>query len=116
MSTNLPKNFPGGATATPPPPPSGNALPKNLLASQAAAGAAAATTPAPAKAPEVTRAEIAEHFAGRIVRLRDDSKGASTRSWLFAVEVPFADFEREIARAYATKVGALFYAGGFGGA
>jgi ATP-dependent Zn protease len=116
MGTNLPKNFPGGAAATPSTPPSGSALPKNLLASQQAAAAAMAAAPPPRKVPEITRAEIAEHFARRIARLRDEAKGASTRSWLFAVEVQFTDFEREIAGAYAAQAGAAFHAGGFSGA
>jgi ATP-dependent Zn protease len=115
MSTDLPKNFPGGGAVSPAPPPPGPAIPKNLLASQQAAGAAVAAAPAPRQAPEITRAEIAEHFARRIVGLRDEAKGASTRSWLFAVEVHFTDFEREIAGAYAAQVGAVFHAGGFSG-
>lgn len=108
MSSNLPKNFPGGpGAATPPATPSAT-LPKNFQPS----GAGTASAEAAAPGPEVTRAEIAEHLARRLVALRDAAKGASRRAWLFAVENPFPDFEHEIAHAYARVVSAGLYGGG----
>jgi ATP-dependent Zn protease len=104
MGSNLPKNFPGGA-------PSGDAtggssLPKNFPSS------APEPTTATAARPEVERAEIAGFFAERIVALRDQSKGSSTRPRFFAVEFPYRDFEFEVATAYASRTGGSLHPGG----
>lgn len=113
MSSNLPKNFPGGAA----PAGTGASLPKNFTPDMTSgAGAPAATPGAPAgpAQPEVSRAEIAAHFAGRIVALRDQAKGGSTRAWLFVVEFPYADFMRDVAAAYAEATGAALVPGADG--
>jgi hypothetical protein len=100
MSSNLPKNFPGNAPVAGT---AGASLPKNFQPGMAPSGERVASRPGP---PEVTRAEIAEHFARRIIALRDQAKGTSSRPWLFVVEFPFNDFMRDVAAAYSQLTGA----------
>ena len=56
--------------------------------------------------PEVTRGEIADHFAQRIVRMVDAHRGDSSRPRLYAIEFPFTDFEFDVAYALAGRLGA----------
>jgi cell division protease FtsH len=110
MSSSLPKNFPGGAAA---PAAGASALPKNFTPDMAPGAAAPAATAGPAQ-PEVTRAEIAAHFAQRVVALRDAARAGSTRPRLYVVELPYVDFMRDVAAAYAGATGAAFLPGADG--
>lgn len=107
MASNLPKNFPGNAA--PEPAATNPNLPKNFTPDMAQAPQPVV---APSHQPEVTRAEIAEFFARRLVGLRDWQRGVSARPWLFVVEFPFADFEFEVAHAFARLLNGTLHPGG----
>lgn len=121
MSGNLPKNFPGRPASAPALAPSGT-LPKNFTPEMAHAAAAPATSsgaraaaqaagqpPTPA-GPEVTRGEIADHFAQWIVRMVDAHRADSSRPRLYAIEFPFTDFEFDVAYALAGRLDATLSA------
>lgn len=106
MVSNLPKNFSGNH---PPGGIKGANLPKNFTPDMAKGQEAVQAGP---RKPEVTRGEIAEFFARRMIELRDRGKGESVRPWLFAIEFPFPDFEYDVAHAYARLLGATLHQGG----
>lgn len=106
MVSNLPKSFSGNH---PPGGIEGANLPKNFTPDMAKGQEAVQAGP---RKPEVTRGEIAEFFARRMVELRDREKGESVRPWLFAIEFPFPDFEYDVAHAYARLLGATLHQGG----
>ncbi len=94
-------------------------LPKNFTPEMARAAAAtqaggpAATAAAggdPRSGPEVTRAEIADHFALRFLGMRDALRGDSVRPRLYALEFPFTDFEYDVGFMLAHRLGAMLVA------
>jgi ATP-dependent Zn protease len=106
MVSSLPKNFSGNN-------PSGEAasadLPKNFTPDMNKGLAGFQANP---RKPEVTRREIAEFFARRMIGLCDRAKGTSTRPSLYAIEFPYPDFEYDVAHAYAHLLGATLHQGG----
>lgn len=127
MSGNLPKNFTpemaqaaaalqSAVSARGAPAPQQAGATREGVARQDAAvspgGTAQQAAGAAAVGPEVTRAEIAAHFAQRIVELRDAVRGASVRPRLYAIEFPFVDFERDVAYVLARGLDAALAAGG----
>lgn len=114
MDSSLPKNFPGSGASTQA---TGEAashaasasIPKNFTPDMAKG---LESPPAVSREPEVTRGEIAEFFARRMIELRDREKGASSRPRLFAIEFPFPDFEYDVAHAYARLIKATLHQGG----
>jgi ATP-dependent Zn protease len=106
MDSSLPKNFSG---SNPSSGAVGTGLPKNFTPDMATRQGAAQSGPCK---PEVTRSEIAEFFARRMIEQRNQEKGTSTRPWLFAIEFPFLDFEYDVAHAYASLLGATLHHGG----
>ncbi len=113
MEPNLPKNFPGkpasGDAAGPVEAAGGASLPKNFTPDMSGGQR---PTRAASHEPEVTRGEIAEFFARRMIELRDREKGTSARPRLFAIEFPFPDFEYDVAHAYARLIEANLHPGG----
>lgn len=106
---NYPKNFPPELMTPPPATLSPSPLPKNFTPEMANTPipSAANVGPRPERPqPEVTRLEIAEFFAARIVAQCEGSKGGSTRPRLFTLTFPYPDFERDVAIAFAKLIGA----------
>ncbi|MDO9461368.1 MAG: AAA family ATPase [Alphaproteobacteria bacterium] len=108
MVSNLPKNFSGSN-------PSSSAasaeLPKNFKPDMIKGLDAIQAAP---RKPEVTRSEIAEFFARRMIGLRDQAKGTTARPKLYAIEFPYSDFEYDVAHAYARLLGAALHQGSDG--